>query len=730
MTPPIVKRFLISLDQHKLLGFFSFAFIVLGSGVFALQPPPPPPAPIHKASGVLAFKPQPPAFTSTGQQLQEQGRSINKGILLAPTVLIRVSQKAKINPQQIQEILNKQLKVKFPEEGKAQVIFLEYIDKKNPQQAESILGAFMAEMVEESRLINTSQLRTKITALNKRLSQVQTELKQAEEKFYRYISTEVSTLLAVQDGTLFSGITSSQQQQRDIQVALEGLEAEINSLVNQLRMTPEQAYTSSALSADPILANLRAQILQNESQLEILGRERRVQHPEVVRLLKEKQANEQLLQQRAVEVIGSDGILTALTPAQIRRTSNLDPARRELANRLVTLNSEREGLFKQLTFVKNAELELRQQYERFPEKQLEQARLLQAVESKRALYQNILAVLVDAQSAEAETIGSLEIAQDPIGKTEIEKPQPPISPLVIISAGAGLGFVAAAGLIFLLSTLDARLHTSKELRSALSDREVLLLGELPFIASFDATGRETPILLDADSIYLPAYERFRSNIRRIGSESSKVILITSIIDEEGKTVSAYNLAIAIAHTGKRTLLVEADLRSSSQIQSLNLDPDLDANIEPLGYYAARNESIRLVPEVANLSVISSPGPQRQPAAIIESSELQILLNEARRRFDMVIIDTPSISSCNDALLLEPLTDGIILVTRPGFTDGNLLAETIDQLTEAELPLLGAVINGVEKSIPFPQRFSEETETEFDESEDFIIEDGEEIVTHR
>ncbi|MDJ0566263.1 MAG: ATPase, partial [Microcystis sp. M49629_WE12] len=101
------------------------------------------------------------------------------------------------------------------------------------------------------------------------------------------------------------------------------------------------------------------------------------------------------------------------------------------------------------------------------------------------------------------------------------------------------------------------------------------------------------------------------------------------------------------------------------------------------------------PNIENLSILPSPGPQKQAAAIIESSELQLILKDSRGRFDLVIVDTPSLSSCNDALLLEELADGIILVTRQGITRSNLLSEATDQLTEAEVKILGAVINYVD-----------------------------------
>lgn len=722
-TPPIVKRYLIAFGQYNWLGFLLFALAVGIAGIVALQPDPAAPRPTFRAVGQLSYRTPPPAFTTTGSQLQQQGRAINRDALVSGRVLQRVAQRLNLTAEQILEIRDKSLKITFPgdnqQEGEEssnqpQVITLEYSDPQSEEKARAILRTFMDEMVDFSRYLNTEQLRARIEALSVRLSQVQGDLTQAEERFYRYISREGSDLLAVQDGSLFSGITSSAQRQREIKLSLQEIEGQISSLSRQLGLNPDEAYTSAALSADPIIANLRASILGNELQLTRLEQDLRPEHPTIVKLRKDQAVNNVLLQQRAQELIGRDGILTPL-PDRIRKDSNLDPARQQLANQLVALQTQREGLLKQLGSVANTEKELRQQYERFPDKQLQQARLVQAVEFQRTIYQNILTALVDAQSAEAETVGSLTVAQEPLSETAQSQPKV-INRLIIIAAGAGIGIVLGAGSILLLALVDDRLHTPQELRDTLSDKEVPMLGQLPLIGALREGEKPHPILIDTDSPYLPYYERFRSNIRRLASDACKVILVTSISGEEGKSVTAYNLAIASAQAGKRTLLIEADLRSRSKASILDIAPDPDSAIEPLRYYANRSDAVNLVPGIENLYVLPSPGPQRQAAAIIESSELQMLLKDARGRFDLVIVDTPSLSRCNDALLLEPLTDGLILVTRPGITRSSLLNEAIDQFTEAEVSVLGAAINAVEGLSPALATPTEIQEPEEDTSE--------------
>ncbi|MCA2553738.1 MAG: AAA family ATPase [Microcystis sp. M04BS1] len=701
MALPIVKRFFISLDQNKFVGTFVFFVCLGGSVIFALLPDPEKPPSFYRAVGQLAYRVPPPAFTSTGTQLQEQGRAIDRDLLLSTRVLVNTAQKLQFNPGQMVKIRDRDLKITFPGEvegqknnsNQPQEVLLE-LTADSQAKAELILETLMKEMVEYSRWLNTSQLRARIEALSVRLNEVQKDLTRAEEKFYRYISTQGSDLLAIQDGSLFAAITSSQQQQREIRLELQGIQGQIDSLSKQLDLTPDQAYTSSALSADPIIASIRAQILGTETQLERLQKDLRPEHPTVVKLRKEQQVNESLLQKRAAEVIGKDGILTDLPSSRIRQQSNLDATRQQLAAQLVALQTQREGLMKQLESLVSQEQQLRAQYEKFPDKQLQQARLTQAVAFQRGIYENILNALVDAQAAEAETVGSLTVAQPPVAQ-QIEQVFNRKNRTLILLAGAGLGTLAGLGTILLLAVIDDRLHSPQELREALVSRDILLLGQLPIVRNLD--GEEIdPILADANANYLPYYERLRSTLRLVGGgETVKVVIVTSITGGEGKTATAYNLAIAAALAGRRTLLVEGDLRSISKAEEIGVEPDPNSLSEPLLYYGAKSKSIRLAPDIENLSILPSPGPQKQAAAIIESSELQLTLKDSRGRFDLVIIDTPSLSSCNDALLLEELADGIILVTRPAITRSSLLSEATDQLMEAEVKILGAVINYVD-----------------------------------
>lgn len=702
MTPPLVKRYFIALDQYK---FIPIATLVLGVGISSVVAMLPPPPVMYEATGSLAYSPPQTPFTTTGPQIQEQGRQLSEDMLLDSNLINDVAMQVKVDPKKLRQ----QTKVNFPKPTKGkdkdaaagpQSIQVSYTDD-NPNRAAFVVTDLMKGMVERSRSINSARLKAIIDSISKRLPDEKKKLQEAQNTLERYIHIEGPAILAAQDGSTLNGIIGAQQQQRQIQLTLGGLDAQINSLQRRLGLNPEQAYTSSALSADPIILSLRGQLQQIENQIKVEAQDLRPTHPTMVELNKRQQTFEKLLQERADEVMGGKGkIKVNALPAKIRADSSLDPIRQQMANQLVALQTQRETLQQQLVANHNNEQELRQEYTKLPSKQLEQTRLQQQVQIQQGFYSKMEATLMDAKAAEAETVSSFSMASQKPEVSRTEAEQKPKA-LLVLGAGGLVGLLTGAGLIFLLATLDTICYTPQEIKKLLQQRDVQVLGELPVVA-LEPGEDETLFLLDSDSPYLEFYERVRSQLHLKCSQPLKVLLITSAESEEGKTTSAYNLAIAAARAGKRTLLVEADLRSPTSAKSLKVAPDPEASMEPLRYYGQPSECIRLVPNVENLYIVPSPTPVRHVAAVLESNEFRRLLEDARVRFDFVVLDTPPLSKCNDALTLESYTDGMLLVTRPGFTQSNMLSVTADELTEdEELPLLGAIINGVDKIVPSP-----------------------------
>ncbi len=705
MTPPIVKRYLIAFEKYKWIGLTSFAFVVAGSTVVALQPEP---SPNYVASAALAYTHPPVSFSTTGSQIQLEGQDLTEDVLLSYQIIEPVAAKVNVPPKNLASNIVLTMPDKPKAGGDAKtggssvplLIELKYKDTDRKRAQETLL-ALMQAMVKVSGDINTRRLKAIIQKINERLPEAQRELQAAEQRLEKYDRIQRPAILAAENGSLLSAVTSNQLQQRQIQLTLSGTDAQIRSLQEKLGLDVNQAYVSSALSADPIIANLRTQIYQTESQMEVLKKDLRPDHPTMIQLRRQKEAYEQLLRQRGGEVIGGEGGTAPLagTATAIRSRSNLDPARQQLANQMVALQTQQQTLNKQLADLQKQEAKLRQEYSQIPNKQLERSRLEQQVLLKKTLYDQIQVKLTDSKAAEAETVSSLSIARPPVILPNLKGAK---SVPVTLGIGSLLGLLVGAGVIFLLGSLEGTFKTKEDIRESLKQREVALLGEIPLMLIENLDRQEIPVTLSLDSPYLEFYEKFRSNLRRVGGRDLKVVLITSTDSSEGKTVSAYNLGIASARAGKRTLIIETDLHSPSHSPSVKVTPDDEATIEPLRYYGDLSECIHLVPDVENLYIIPSPGPVRQSAAVLESSEVRRLLEDVRERYDLVIVDTSPLGLSNDPLLIQPYSDGMVLVTRPNYTQENMLGEALDQLVESELGLLGVLINGADITVSLPR----------------------------
>jgi capsular exopolysaccharide synthesis family protein len=709
MALPFLKRYLLALDRHKWAGLAGFIAVTGISGVIATFQPPP--AETYLAQGILIYNSPPEIFSATGATLQQQGQAVTEEMLLSEAVIDYAITKLKqaeigMSVQRIQDnarvtIAGQQNETPAaegspPASGILQII-VRYRDNR-AERADAVTIALMEGMVEQSRQFNTQQLNRISQNLNQILPVVTQELRQAEQQLESYVREEGTALQAAESGSLLSTITGNQQQQRQIRLTLAGIDAQLSSLQTRLGLTPDQAYASSALSADPIIADLRTRIYQTEAQQNLLAKTLRPNHPSMIELQDQLNTFDQLMQARVSEVLGGRGGTAPLPSSQIRQSINLDPARQELASTLVGLQTQRETLQQQLAALANAEKELRQEYAGIPNKQLEQQRLQQQVALKQAFYNQIQARLADAKLAQEETVGSLVVAQPP--QIEVQPPKG-AGGLVILIVGGLMGLVVGSGLVLLLDAIDPVIYTLEDVQAALRSQDVPILGLLPSLPwQMEIEG--LPIIADAHSAYLDSYERLRGNLRRIGGDKAlRIILITSTLPEEGKTVVAYNLAIASARAGKRTLLIEGDLRSASQVMALKIKPDLNSPLEPLRFYGSLSDCVHLAPEIENLYIVPSVGLQRQAAAIIESSEMRRLFEDARGRFDLVIVDSPALNRYNDALLLEPYTDGLLLVTRPGDTEAGLLNEATQQFMDSEeLQFLGAVINDADIPIDF------------------------------
>lgn len=192
--------------------------------------------------------------------------------------------------------------------------------------------------------------------------------------------------------------------------------------------------------------------------------------------------------------------------------------------------------------------------------------------------------------------------------------------------------------------------------------------------------------------YLAAsYQTLRNSIWfRCGTRPPKVILFTSALPGDGKTTVAAFFARSLALNGKRVLLVDADLRRSGLGRSLRLTPRTGI-VSCLRQTRTLQESAIRDPELG-LDVLAVERGASDPDNLLAKDRFEYMLDEARRAYDVVVVDTPPIAAVDDALPIVSLADVTVMVVRWGRTPHQVIRATLRRLHLAGANVLGAVLN--------------------------------------
>lgn len=186
------------------------------------------------------------------------------------------------------------------------------------------------------------------------------------------------------------------------------------------------------------------------------------------------------------------------------------------------------------------------------------------------------------------------------------------------------------------------------------------------------------------------YNALRTNIQLSG-ENIKIVSLTSVHPNEGKSTTSTNLAIAFARAGYKTLLIDADIRNSVMSGVFKSSAKITGLTDYLSGKTDLSQGL-CETDVKNLFVIESGQSSPNPIALLQSKNFDIMMNILRRYYDYVIVDTPPVGLVIDAAIISQKCDASILVAESGSVKRKALQKAKEQLEQTSTPFLGVILN--------------------------------------
>lgn len=276
----------------------------------------------------------------------------------------------------------------------------------------------------------------------------------------------------------------------------------------------------------------------------------------------------------------------------------------------------------------------------------------------------------------------------------VDPAQPPPKParprknlaLVIgLIGGAIFGVLCALGLDGLDETV--RTHTDLERKLGLP-----FLGEIPMSRPKKGERVYAPLVSSEETLRGEAFRDLRTMVTVARPPADKLLLVTSTIQQEGKSFVATNLAVALSQLGRKVLIIDGDLRRPAQHRNLSASAKAGLS-DYLSGAAADPALVARRTDLANLDVIAAGKRPNNPSELLNTEQLAQLVEWARQRYDRVVVDCPPVFPVGDVLLWGRHVNAAILVSRAGWTRLPLVQMACERLRAGGIDVLGGVLNG-------------------------------------
>ncbi|MBD2197812.1 MULTISPECIES: GumC family protein [Calothrix] len=552
----------------------------------------------------------------------------------------------------------------------------------NPQEAANVINSLMNYYLESNVRTNRAEARSAREFLNRQLPEVEKRVLNAEISLRRFKEQNRVVALEVEAKTGVEGLKDLLGEITKTQAGLADATTRAKALQSQISLNTEQAVEFSTLSQSPGIQQVLTDYQKTEDELAVARTRYSEEHPTIVNLDQKATALRSQLEGRVSQTIGT----SEFVPEQNLQIGEL---KQNLTEALVKSEVDRLAFTTRLATLQQVYLDNKKRLDILPRLEQQQLKLQRQWQVAKVTYEQLMKQLQEVEVIENQNIGNSRIISDAL------VPDKPVSPIIPLNLGLGGVFAVLLGVgaALLLEALDKSIQTIEEVKGLL---DYPLLGTIPLAEKpkgSDGEGSaELPVLNNPYSPESAAFEMLQANLSfSISDKTLKVIVVSSSIPGEGKSFVAANLAVAAAQTGRRVLLIDADMRRPRQHKVWEQN-----NLIGLSNILVNQAELATTTKEAlmTLDLVTAGTIPPNAAALLESKRMAAVIQEATSNYNFVIIDAPPLTAVADAQILGKLVDGILLVVRPGVVESAAAIATKNLLAQSGQRVLGMVVNGI------------------------------------
>ncbi len=578
--------------------------------------------------------------------------------------------------------LSKALKIKIlPATNLLEVTY----QNNNPELVAQVLNAVAEATVQEDAASIRREASTVREFLEKKVPAQQSKVLEAEAIESRYRQGTGVVALENQTQSLVTSLADVETQERLVIAQLREAGTK-GALLQQVTGVdnPQAAYAATRIGQDEQLKALRLRLAEVENKVIETRSRLGDQHPDLLAVIEQRDELNKRYADRTAEVLPEGQVQPPNSQAAT------DDVSRGILSQYINGEVDRTALEQKLTTLQAAKADLQARIASIPEKQQGLTAVTRQREETSASLKGIQTKLEEARVAEAQLISNIRILDRAVAPQKSSSPQQP----VILAVAIAAGLILAVGLSLLMELMDNTLRDPKELAALTNVRLLGKLPKLPFKPTYSRIDQflDMPHLVEPYRMLLKTIDRSLTpqSSQSPQSKQPKIILVSSVMDGEGKSNLVAYLGAVAATLSYRTLVIDTDSQQAMQhtLLGVSATPGLSNAIvrkTPV------QEAIKST-AIDNLFLMPYGELPKRPATVMESPEMAALLETVGQEFDLVLVDTAILSRSVDAVTLSPYTSGLILSTRPEHTRRDLLKQLLQDLQDNQIEPLGLVVN--------------------------------------